>query len=141
MTPHEIILQRHQSAESKLAAIRPEDLAAIARAGAQPKPGPSVAWMARQFWREALWPWRRVWTGVAGAWVVIIGLNLTAGGSSGKPAQASVWSNVQVLIAVRDQRLLLAQLLAPAAPPVTAPAAPAALPGKRSEEEATVMFG
>ena len=79
-TPRELILERHQSAEAKLKAIRAEDLAACARSArqrravnAQPTFEP-CGHRRDRLWQEALWPWRRVWIGVAAIWLVILAL-------------------------------------------------------------------
>ena len=66
-TPRELIIERHRTAEAKLKAIRAEDLAAYARAAAEPsrqrRASFSFAVIARGLWMEVLQPWRRVWIG------------------------------------------------------------------------------
>src|SRR5260370_21831767 len=80
-TPRELILQRHQSAEPKLNAIRGEVLAACARATAaqpsqQPEPLFSLTFVAMKFWQESIRPWRRIWAGMAAIWLVLTAFNL-----------------------------------------------------------------
>src|ERR1035438_7714486 len=81
-TPRELILERHQSAEAKLKAIRAEDLAACTRSAAQPSrqrpPAVDFATAAVRFWQETFWPWRRAWIGMAAIWVFILGFSLGA---------------------------------------------------------------
>ena len=64
-TPRELILERHQSAETKLKAIRAEDLAACARSAAQANcqapPAFDFSTAVVKFWQETFWPWRRAW--------------------------------------------------------------------------------
>jgi len=129
-TPREVILERHQSAEAKLAGIREEDLAAAVR---QSRSGSSDesdgVFLALRFWQEALWPYRRVWLGLAAVWILIAAVKFsttetrTAHYTAQRPNQA-------VLTALHDQRRLMDQLLEPAAPAL---AAPPKRPGPRSE--------
>ena len=108
-TPRELILERHQAAEAKLEAIRAADLAAEARG--QRQPSLSLAAIARKFWLEALWPWRRVWIGLAASWLFILGLNLATGDiprtASAKPPRPGP----EVLAVLQQQEQLLTQLL------------------------------
>jgi len=129
-TPREVILERHQSAEAKLAGIREEDLAAAVR---QSRSGSSDesdgVFFALRFWQEALWPYRRVWLGLAAVWILIAAVKFsttetrTANYTAQRPNQA-------VLTALHDQRRLMDQLLEPAAPAL---AAPPKRPGPRTE--------
>jgi len=77
-TPRELILQRHQSAEPKLEAIRGEDLAACARATAaqpsqQPEPFFNLRFLAMKFWQGSIRPWRRIWAGMAAICTLMYG--------------------------------------------------------------------
>lgn len=119
-TPRELILERHQSAEAKLKSIRAEDLAAYARLTAETKgghPSPlSLAVIAQHFWQETLWPWRRVWAGVAASWLVILGLGLATGDTPGTAAIKPARPDPEVLAVLRQQEQLLTQLLGTEAP-------------------------
>ncbi len=129
-TPREVILERHQSAQTKLKVIRGEDLAACARsAAAGASVGPQATLrlgdIAGQIWQEMFWPWRRIWAGVAATWLVILGLIL-AGGDMPRAASARpLRPNPEALAVLRQQELLLSQLLGREAPPrVTRPRTP-----------------
>ena len=135
-TPRELILERHQSAEAKLKAIRAEDLAACTRSAAQAsrqrQPSISLSAIARQFWQETFWPWRRVWAGVAASWLVILALNLATGDT---PRTASIKPprpDPEVLAVLQQQEQLLTQLLGPGAPPLVSRLR---TPGPRSAAE------
>ena len=134
-TPRELILGHHQSAESKLKAIGAKDLADYARsaatASAERRPSFSLACVARQFWREALWPWRRAWIGVVAGWVVILALDL---GTHDTPITASARPsrpNPEVMAVLKQQEQLLTQLLGTG----TARPSRARVPGPRSAAE------
>ena len=126
-TPLEVILERHHAVEAKLKAIRAEDLAAEARG--QPQASCGLAAVAQKFWLEALWPWRRVWAGVAATWVTILGLTLA---TAAKPGRASVklpQPGPEVLAVLQQQEQLMTQLLGVETPP---PPSHPRTPGPRS---------
>ncbi|HWF20206.1 MAG TPA: hypothetical protein VG754_13135, partial [Verrucomicrobiae bacterium] len=132
-TPREIIMERHRAAETKLDAIRKEELAALACASAiTPKNSFNLSAAFERFWRESIWPWRRVWTGIAAVWLGILALNLAAGGTP-QPGSSGMTAtkNPEVVTALLEQKKLLAQLLEPvmtSTPPSSKP------PGPRSEQ-------
>src|SRR5579884_1382057 len=117
-TPREIILGRHRSAETKLGAIGPDKLAAIARESAHAGENFStrIGSVFDGFWRECILPWRRAWAGLAAVWIAIFALHLAARESL-RPTggELAATKNPQVLSALREQKQLLAQLLGPTA--------------------------
>jgi hypothetical protein len=134
--PRELILERHQSAEAKLKAIRAEDLAACARSAAeasgQRQPSISLSAIAQQFWQETLWPWRRVWAGVAASWLVILALSLATGDTPRTAAIKPPRPDPEVLAVLQQQEQLLTQLLGAGTPPH---ASRPRTPGPRSAAE------
>ena len=136
-TPREIILERHQSAEAKLKAIRAEELAACARSAAaetrfEPQATLSLGAIAGQIWQEMFWPWRRVWAGVVAAWVIILGLGIAAGDTPRRASARPPRPNPEVLAVLHQQEQLLSQLLGTERPPrIAHPRAP----GPRSGAE------
>lgn len=134
-TPRELILEKHRGIESKLAQIRPEDLAALAQAEAMRearpvRPGFSLLDAACEFWQEAVWPWRRAWLGMAALWLVML---LAFAATDDAPRMARSKSrppSPEVLAVLREQKQLMSQLCEPAAS--ARPAEPR-LPGRRSE--------
>lgn len=138
-TPRQIILERHRSAETKLKEISEHELATLAQPSAmqkadaaQPQSQALLRLMFDGFWREAVLPWRRVWAGLAAAWLAILAVNLASGGSSTRvsSSEMAMAKNPEVISELREQRKLLAQLLEPIE--ASAPALPKT-PGPRGE--------
>jgi hypothetical protein len=128
-TPREILLARHQDAEPKLDEVRARALASLSQPPQQA--GESFALrMVLAFWRELILPCRRVWGGLAAAWVVIIGLSLCTGGEPRAMTGKSAPLDPDAATALREQRQILAQLLD--ATPTPAAAHPQA-PGPRGD--------
>lgn len=129
-TPREILLQRHQSAQPKLDAIRKQVVATLSspskasRSFHQPF---SLARLPLKLWQELVWSCRRVWIGFAAVWLVIVAVNVA--NNSGEPnrvmARATPPPSPQMLAALEEQRLLLSQLLGGASEP--------AMPSRRKE--------
>jgi hypothetical protein len=135
-TPREIILERHRAAEEKLNAISAEELASVSRASAEVQTRSNITALFHDviegFWHQAIWPWRRVWAGLAAIWIGILALHLASGElPHSSRAEMAETRNPQVLSALREQNKLMVQLLDP-------PAAPAPEPpnhsGPRSEQ-------
>jgi len=141
-TPRELILQRHQSAEPKLKAIRGEDLAACTRATAaqpsqQPEPLFSLTFVAMKFWHESIRPWRRIWAGMAAIWLVLLALNLATRETPKMARHQTSPPDPELLAALRERERLMRQWFEPIAPP---PAATPKIPGPRSERPETKML-
>lgn len=137
-TPREVILQRHQSAETKLAALRPEQLAALAKPADDADRVPGFGSMLKTFWRESIWPWRRVWAGLGAVWLAIVGVNFSTNSpASTARIEMTKKSEAQVQTVLLEQRKLLAQLLGPVAP---ADAVPSKQPGPRSEQRREIFI-
>ena len=121
-TPRELILERHQSAEAKLKAIRAEDLAACTRSAGQVTRERLFAFdlmsAVRRIWQETFWPWRRAWIGMAAIWVFILGFSL---GARETPLTASTnlpRPDAVALALLQEQKQLLTQLLGLDEPPL-----------------------
>lgn len=120
-TPRTVILERHQSAEAKLSAIRAEDLAAYtlkARENGPPRRAFDLATTAARFWQETFWPWRRAWLGMAAIWLVILGVSLASGESPRLVSKPPPRPDPGVEAVLRGQKQLLVQLLGPGASPL-----------------------
>jgi len=135
-TPREIILERHQSAEAKLKLIRAEDLAACMHAAevpasVPPRPAFSVWRIAQDFWAESIYPWRRVWVGMAAVWLGILVVNVAPSSTPHLAMRKSYKPDSPIVMAaLREQKQMFAQLLGPALP---AASAPPKIPGPRSD--------
>lgn len=93
-TPREILMARHRAAIPKLDAIRESVIGGLNHQAADPetrvrgvlafwRSGPSL------LWRELILPSRRIWTGLATVWLVLIGVNLSQRGPAiGTPGQS-----------------------------------------------------
>jgi hypothetical protein len=143
-TPREILLKHHQTVEPKLERMWDESLSPTVAAvcdrrksrhereiGAPRAPLQLFAW---KLWRELVLPSRRVWAGLACAWVLIAVLNL----ASAEPATRIV-SQVkppsgEELRALIEQRRMLSQLIGPLSEPVYP--RKRVVPGPRSERAA-----
>jgi hypothetical protein len=141
-TPRELILQRHQSVEPKLEAIRGEDLAACARTTAtqpsrQDEPLFNLRCLAMKFWQESIRPWRRIWAGMAAIWLVLLALNLATHETPKLAKHKTAPPDPELLAALREQERWMRQWIEPIAPP---PALPPKIPGPRSERPETKML-
>jgi hypothetical protein len=141
-TPREILLKRHAPMESKLDAVRKNIVAehagdATVAAGCAPPPSLDFAFLVRKVWRELFWPCRQFWLGTAAVWLVIAALHLSPDNASSAAGTEAAAPNRETLMALREQRRLLVQLLEPVTPSV---ALPAAVPPPRSEQRQTVLF-
>ncbi|MGA2220992.1 MAG: hypothetical protein ABSH21_04285 [Verrucomicrobiia bacterium] len=144
-TPREILLKRHQSVEPKLDRMWAETLAPAVAAvcnrresgvkrgvGAHRAPLQgllfTVGW---KLWRELIWPSRRIWAGLAVAWLLIIGLNMASSEPALQAASKTGPRSGEELRAFIEQRRLLAQLTD--ALPEPANTRKPNLPGPRSD--------
>ncbi len=63
----------------------------------------------REWWRDVIWPRRRVWTGLAAIWVIILMGNLSLPNPAQKLAGKS--SPQEMIAALKDQQKILAELM------------------------------
>jgi hypothetical protein len=71
----------------------------------------ALLWMARNCWRELILPYRRIWAGIATAWIVIFALNFAARDNSPTVVKASPPPSPEMLIALQNQKRLFAEML------------------------------
>ena len=122
-TPREILLKLHRSTEPKLDRLWDESLASeLQRGRAHTREASTdrqnlllaAGW---KLWRELVLPSRRIWAGLACAWVVIAVLNLV----SSEPVTAVVSQSKppshEEMRALIEQRRMLAQLIGPISEP------------------------
>jgi hypothetical protein len=121
-TPKEILLQRHQGAESKLDAIRRNALASIEQPSATP------------WWREFVFSMRWHLAGLGAVWAVVVFLHMDFSSNRAVTVASDKIPPARLLMAalMENQREIL-ELTGP--PPAIAPAVP---PPRRSEIQSTV---
>ena len=114
-TPRELILERHESAETKLKTIRGEDLAACVRSAAQASPqrlpALDLAAAVKRFWQDTFGPWRRAWIGIGVVWFGLLVFSLASGESPRTGYTKPPQPDPGVVTVLRVQKELLTQLL------------------------------
>ena len=116
-TPRELLLDRHRAVEPKLDQIRAGVVANELEFASPPEPR-RRHWLPEAtaiVWQELILPSRRLWAGLAAAWVLILAINL-AGRGTLLPARPSS-AGPGVLQVVAEEKRVLAELLQTAAPP------------------------
>jgi len=120
-------LQPNQAARNRWAS-------AIQAAGrTEPVCRPSPAMAVREWWREVIWPYRRIWGGLAAVWVVILAGNLSLRDHSQTLAVKSSPSSQEMIMAFNDRQKILAELLADHSGPRDAERQKLFLPKPRTE--------
>jgi hypothetical protein len=130
-TPREILLKRYQSAEPKLDRMWTENLATELRSEAAPAGKTVLLAVCWTLWRELVLPSRRIWAGLACAWVLIAVLNLASSEPTTKVASQLKPRSGEELRALMEQRRMFAQLIGPLSEP--AYARKRTSPGPRSD--------
>jgi hypothetical protein len=107
-TPREILFVRHQNATPKLDTIRRE----VLKSEFQNEPSiPFYLNLPLMFWRELIFPCRRIWTGLAAVWIFIFIINFSQHDKSEMMARKSPPPSPEMILAFRQQELLLAELI------------------------------
>jgi len=115
-TPREILLNRHQTAETRLDQIRREAVRVAADVNRRSSPVRELAFTATVFrplvilWRELVMPARMTWAGIAAVWLVIGAINLTQADQTPTVAGASPATPQDLRAAWERQRELMAEL-------------------------------
>jgi hypothetical protein len=133
-TPREILLKRHQTVEPKLGRMWVRDLAPGLRSKATPDHRNVFLAVSWTLWRELILPSRRIWAGLACAWLLIAALNLASSEPAAKIASQSKPPSGEELRALIEQRRMLAQLIGPPSEPAYTQKRTA--PGPRSDRAA-----
>lgn len=92
----------------------------------------SLPAFAMKLWRELIWPCRRAWTGLAAVWLGLLIVNVSTTDSTQLAAKSAVIPSPEMLMALREQRRLLSELVQPWPTETPKPPKPAA-PAPRSE--------
>ena len=114
-TPREILFARHQAAAPKLDAIRREVVIVAADVNRRKQPireltfAGTLANGIRLSFLEIIWPCRRIWTGLAVVWVLILAANIFLREQS--PAIIKSGPSSEMMMTLKDQQKILAELL------------------------------
>jgi len=136
-TPRDILLERHQAAQSKLDAIRSQVVTQCRTERRGAEPGFKLVAFPLLLWRELISPSRRTWAGIAVAWVVILVVNF----SLRDPAQpgSTIKVSAPAMMSFQEQQKLLNELLADRSVPMDTDRPKTFSPRPRSERVFVVM--
>jgi hypothetical protein len=109
-TPREILFARHQNAAPKLDAIRREVLKSEFQNENQI---PVYLNLPLMFWRELIFPCRRIWAGLAAVWILIFVVNFSQRDPSELMARKTPPASPEMILTFRQQERLLAELIGP----------------------------
>lgn len=143
-TPREILFARHQAATPKLDAIRREVVHKLNNQETKEQSVlasfvASLLGCSNKFWQELIFPCRRVWTGLAVVWLLLLVVNV--GQRDRSPVIiANSQPTVATLLALRNQEKLVNELLADRSQPVEADRPRNVAPKPRSEISGTVVI-
>jgi hypothetical protein len=115
-TPRKILLERHQAAMPKLDALRREVVAGLNHEDTKAQSWAfhlvsSCLGGFNKLWRELVFPSRRIWAGLAMAWLLIFVVNFSLRDHS--PAAALKSASPEIFMSFRQQERLLAELTGP----------------------------
>ena len=127
-TPREILLHRHQAVDAKLNQIRREIIGQMEKPPVARNEWPPLGALLL-LWRELIWPCRQTWAGLAAVWVMLLALQLVSHDAAEGVARKTPPPSPEILMVLRQQRLLLAELVERPVPrtadrPRAAPARP-----------------
>jgi hypothetical protein len=140
-TPREILLAQHRAAEPKLDAIRRAVVVEELNNQVTQKQSWAqtlIAWFLRCsniFWRELIWPSRRIWAGLAAVWLVILMVNI----AGRDPSPAGKNFAAPTMMSVRDQQRFMNELFADRSVPTDADRPRNFTPRPRTETSETAV--
>jgi len=111
-TPRDILFARHQTAQPKLEAIRQSAVAAAC----ERQPQTTATTILQTLWLELILPSRRVWSGLATVWLLILAVNLT----QREPSPAGKIATAPAMMSFREQQRWMNELFADRTPAVEA---------------------
>jgi len=138
-TPRELLFTKHRAAEPHLDTIRQAVMDELRHHDAKSQTWPTyfVSWLLRcstPLWRELILPSRRIWTGLAAVWLLLLIINVSqrdpVSGAPGQPVRSpGVMASWQV------QQRWMDELLADRSTPPEADHPRIALPRPRTEKQ------
>jgi hypothetical protein len=130
-TPREILLAKHRAIEPRLDAIRQ---AVVGKLNNEETKEPSfpavfVSWFlgcSENLWRELVFPSRRIWAGLATAWILIFIVNFSQRDRADIMAGKTPSLSPQAIQVLWQQERLLAEVTGPNEPRAAQPQKPLA---------------
>jgi hypothetical protein len=115
-TPRDLLLARHHAAAPKLDAVRRAVMAELNNQGTKEQSLPaafvsSFLGCSSNLWQELIFPSRRIWSGLAAVWVLILAVNF----AQHEPASA-VKVSAAPMMSLREQQRWMNELFAERAP-------------------------
>ena len=120
-TPREILLACHQNAAPKLDAIRHKVVWEGRRAAVPELRVADTATLPMLIWRELIFPCRRIWSGLAAVWILVFIVNFSQRDPAEMMARKSPPPSPEMILAFRQQEILLAELTGQNEPQVAEP--------------------
>jgi hypothetical protein len=108
-TPREILLARHKAVEPKLDDVRQSAVAAVY--DRRSSPSPTVVAILKTLWHELVLPSRRIWTGLATVWILIVIANVAMRDHPQVQMAKSV--SPEMVHSFQQQEQLLTELIGP----------------------------
>lgn len=123
-TPRQILFQKHAASVPKLDRLRAEVLQQQGPRAVAPsrfRAENFAALAVEKLWAELIWPYRRVWAGLAAVWIVLLAVQF--GTHQNPETTPRVTSAAELAAALEQRRQLLAELFrpTPVAPPPKRP--------------------
>ena len=141
-TPRDLLFARHQNAGPKLDSIRHEivtdefksvgQASRLSSSERVKKSETGATPVLRLLWRELILPCRRIWAGLATAWILIFVFNFSQRDPAERMARKSPPPSPEMILTFRQQERLLAELIGPNETQAAEPPKPF-LPQPRSE--------
>ncbi len=130
-TPREILFHRSEATDARLDQIRREIVAQL-QSQTKPRPEALPLRVLLKLWSELIWPARRVWAGLATAWVFLLIANANLTGDQPATSTANNSAPADLRQKYQEEKQLLAELSGALEPRTVAPPLPFA-PRPRSD--------
>ncbi len=118
-TPREILLSRHQEAQTPLDQIRRAVVAGLREQEAKRRDSPLPIAVVFKLWRELVLPARYAWSGFATIWIVILAVSFVTREPSPVREAGATPLSPEIRRLLRQQEQLVAELLDRTAPRAT----------------------
>ena len=146
-TPRELLFEKHSGAQPALDQIRRNVLANRLEASSRPRssvflhvhPWSVLVRILAKLWAELIVPSRKAWTGVAAAWIFILGFSLALSiDTPAKPA-GQLASRPDMILALRHQQEEMAELVQPDTSETADAPSPAEPPRKKPQPRSSLQ--